>query len=124
MPDETKETMMKTRTILRLVLAGSVAVSFAAAAGVPNPDNDSGTYFANKLATTSPAARSANFGVPANGTISEDGLYVWKNPDKGWVARGHSFVYAGGGFEHAPDCLAYNLPRSTGGRTPAIGAGS
>ena len=115
---------MKTHTILTLMLASSVAVSFAAAAGVPNPDNDSATYFANKLATASPAVRSATVGVPANGTISEDGLYVWKNADKGWVARGHSFVYAAGGFEHAPDCLAYNLPKPTSGRTPAIGAGS
>jgi len=115
---------MKTRTILTLALASSVAVSFAAAAAVPNPDNDSGTYFANKVASSSTAVRTTGASLPAIGALSEDGLYVWKNPDKGWVARGHSFVLTASGFEHAPDCLAYNLPKPTGGRTPAVGAGS
>ena len=114
---------MKTRTAVTLMLASSVALSFAASAGVSNPDNDSAAYFANNSPTASSAVRTGE-GLPPIGAISEDGLYVWKNPDKGWVARPHSFVLTAAGFEHAPDCLAYNLPKPAAGRSPAIGAGS
>ena len=112
------------RMLQTLTLAASIAVSFPAAADVANPDNDSGTYFANKVGAAAPVARGNAAGVPADGAVSGDGLYVWKNPDKGWGARGHSFVFTANGVEHAPDCLAYNLPKPTGGRTPTIGAGS
>jgi hypothetical protein len=114
---------MKTHTMLTLLLASSVAATFGAAAGVTNPDNDSSAYFA-KSATGSAAVRSSAAGLPVNGAISNDGLYVWKNPDKGWVARPHSLILTAAGFEHAPDCLAYNLPKPAGGPTPLIGAGS
>jgi hypothetical protein len=116
--------MMKTRTLLTLMFSSSFAVSFAVSAGVPNPDNDSATYFASATATAAPTVRTVAAGLPSIGAISEDGLYMWKNPDKGWVARSHSFVLIAGGFEHAPDCLAYNLPKPAGGPSPSIGAGS
>ena len=101
-------------TVLSLTLAGSVAISFAAAAGVPNPDNDSGNYFASKGVAASSAAPTVAATLPAYGTISEDGLYEWRNPDKGWVARGYSYIFTDGHVEHAQDCVSN---RVTGGRT-------
>lgn len=112
------------KTLLTLMLATSVAVPVAATAGaVRNPDNDSGTYF-DKVAAMSPAASRLSGSLPATGSISNDGLYVWKNPDKGWVALMHSYVYTAGRFEHAPDCLAYNLPKPAPGPAPPVGKGT
>ena len=118
---------MKTRkTILALVLASSAAaISFgAAAAGLQgyggsdrwNPDYSAGTL-PNKSAT---AAQATGMAIPAYGSVSEDGRYVWKNPNKGWEARGHNYVFAAGKLDHAPDCLPYNMPKPIGAAVPAV----
>lgn len=99
-----------------MLVTAATAVSVAASAGVPNPDNDSGTYFTYK-----PATGAVNTIVErralSQGEVSKDGLYVY-TINKGWVARSHSFVFANGGFEHSADCLAYNAPKPGPGKLP------
>jgi hypothetical protein len=111
--------MRKTFLTLMLVTAAS-AVAVVASAGVPNPDNDSGTYFTYK-----PAMGAANATVEhralRQGEVSSDRLYVY-TINKGWVPRGHSFVVANGRFEHSADCLVYDAPKPAPGKLPVVGS--
>jgi hypothetical protein len=116
--------IMKTRkTFLTLMLVTAAsALSVVASAGVlgPNPDNDSGTYFTYK-----PAIGAANTAVQrramSQGELSSDRLYVY-TINKGWVARGHSFVAVNGRFEHSADCLVYDAPKPAPGKLPVVGS--
>lgn len=110
---------MKTRkTFLTLMLVTAAsAVSVGASAGVPNPDNDSGTYFTYKPAIN---ATTVERRALSQGELSSDGLYVY-TVNKGWVARSHTFVLANGRFEHSADCLAYNAPKPGPGKLPVVG---
>lgn len=108
---------MKIRTTI--LAAALVAVASAAsAANLNNPDNDSAAYFAK---STIAATGSPQRGVfQQKGDISSDGQYVYSGTDRGWVLRSHSYVFAAGKWDHAPDCLAYNEPKASKGLGPTV----
>jgi hypothetical protein len=113
--------IMKTRKafLALMVVTAASAVSVVASAGVPNPDNDSGTYFTYK-----PATGAANTTVERRalreGELSSDRLYVY-TINRGWVPRSHSYVIAAGRFEHSADCLVYDAPKPAPGNLPVVG---
>ena len=112
--------MQKAFLTLVLVTAAS-AVSVVGWAGVPNPDNDSGTYFTYK-----PSVGAANTMIERRalrqGEVSSDGLYVY-TINRGWVNRDHTYVVTAGRLEHSADCLIYNTPKPAGGSAPSFGPG-
>lgn len=114
---------MNTRKYILTIVsaAAATAVSLGAVAQVPNPDNDSATFF--KYVVTSTASPGAAAAMPAVGELSRDGLYVYTGSDCGWENRSHSFVFSGGQLAHTADCLAYDTPKPVVRAIPAMERG-
>jgi hypothetical protein len=103
-------TMNRSRTLaIAVALTASVAtIPFVASAQIVNPDNDSGTFFRDNVRLTVKARGAA--ALPAIGSLSPDGQYVYSGSDRGWIARVHSYVIQQGALVHTEDCLPYMQP--------------
>lgn len=112
---------MNSRQLLAALAALAAALPFAAGAQIYNPDNDSRAFFAYKPSSAQVAGERR---LLATGEVSVDGRYVWKNPERGWVNIGHSYVYTANGFQHAANCLAYDAPKAPAQFVAPPGAGT
>ena len=101
---------MRTRkTMLAVAL-----LAFASAAAADYDGGFAAKYFAYKP-TTATAGSQVQGSLPQAGNVSGDGLFVYSGSDRGWVPASHTYVFVAGKLEHAPNCLAYDMPNAVKG---------